>query len=138
MSSPAAQPSTGQEGSKSDNDEHQGPDQLWPKDSTQHETGMSEIIQPAKIDSGKDQLLAMIASLRTSADGKCIDDVGSDGVYRVLHYLPTPPDQPTGFEVYDAKPMSPEMIKAYLDTRPWSQAVEDRFRGADGRAVPQE
>jgi hypothetical protein len=138
MTSPATRPLSGQEGSDFSNNGYEGSDVRSPEKSAQHEAERSEIIPPAKLDTGKDQLLAMIASLRSPADGDCIDDVGSDGVYRVLRYLPTPPDEPTGFEVYDAKPMSPEMIKAFLDTRPWSQAVEDRFRGADGRTVPQE
>lgn len=62
----------------------------------------------------------------------------TDGVYRVIRYLPGPMDQPSDYEIYDAKPMSPEIIKAYLDTWPSSQETEDRFRGADGRTVPQE
>ncbi|KAJ4373423.1 hypothetical protein N0V83_003718 [Neocucurbitaria cava] len=72
------------------------------------------------------------------ADGQCFDDLGSDGVYRVLQWLPTPPDQPTGIKVYDARPMPPELIKVFLDRQSWSQETEDRFRGVDGRAVPQE
>jgi hypothetical protein len=82
--------------------------------------------------------MALVRSLRSPEDGKCIDHVGKDGVYRVLHYLPTPPDQVTEIEIYDAKPMSPEMIKAYLDMSPWRQEVEDRFRGVDGRTVSEE
>jgi hypothetical protein len=116
----------------------QGPVQSELRSSTQNEDGKSKIAEPALAESGKDQFNAMLRSLRKPADRKCISTFGTDGVYRVLHYLPTPPDQPTDYEIYDAKPMSPEMIKAYLDTRPWSQETEDRFRGADGRTVPQE
>ncbi|KAF1846459.1 uncharacterized protein K460DRAFT_377655 [Cucurbitaria berberidis CBS 394.84] len=125
MSSPAAQLPSDPEGSIPSNDGSQSSTQLKPKDSTLYEAAT-------------DQLLALIASLRSPADGKCIDDLGSDGVYRVLQWLPTPPDQPTGIKVYDAKPMSPEIIKAFLDRQAWSQVVEDRFRGVDGRTVPQE
>jgi hypothetical protein len=64
--------------------------------------------------------------------------IGTDGIYRVIRYLPSPPDQPSDYEIYDAGPMSPAMIKAFLDTRPWSQAREDQFRGVDGRRIPQE
>jgi hypothetical protein len=114
------------------------PEGSKPRESTQHEAGMSGIIQPAKVNTGKDQLMALVRGLRSPEDGKCIDHVGKDGVYRVLRYLPTAPEQTTEIEIYDAKPMSPEMIKAYLDMSPWRQEVEDRFRGVDGRAVPEE
>ncbi|KAJ4369924.1 hypothetical protein N0V83_005688 [Neocucurbitaria cava] len=79
-----------------------------------------------------------LASLKAPADRKFFQALGKDGVLRNLCFLPTPPDQPTGITVYDAKPMSPELIKAYLDRQPWSQATEDRFRGVDGRLVAQE
>jgi hypothetical protein len=124
MSSPAAQLPSNHEGSKPSNEASRSPPQLKPKDPTLYEAAT-------------DQLEALVASLRSPADGKCFDDLGSDGVLRVLQWLPTPPDQPTGIEVYDAKPMSPELIKAYLDRQPWSQEKEDRFRGVDGREVPQ-
>lgn len=91
-----------------------------------------------RVETGKQQLSALQSSMQRPVDGKCWDHVSIDGVYRVLRYLPTPPDQPTDFEIIDAKPMSPEMIKAFLDTQPWSQAREDRFRGTDGRTVPRE
>ncbi|KAH7401451.1 hypothetical protein BKA66DRAFT_103847 [Pyrenochaeta sp. MPI-SDFR-AT-0127] len=125
MSSPAAQSLSDHEGSKPSNDASRFPTQLKPKDPTLHEAATH-------------QLEAFVGSIRSPADGKCFDNLGTDGVWRVLQWLPTPPDQPTGIEVYDAKPMSPELIKFYLDRRPWSQATEDQFRGVDGRAVPQE
>jgi hypothetical protein len=71
-------------------------------------------------------------------DGHCLDDLFSDGVYMVLQYLPTPLDQPTEGAVYDAKLRLPAMVKVFLDRQRWSQVVEDRFRGVDGRAVPEE
>jgi hypothetical protein len=101
---------------------------------------MSKTTSPAKDSAAErtDQLRALLASLRRPPDRKYFQALGSDGVVRILRYLPTPPDQPTGIEVYDGKPMSPELIKVYLDGGPWSQAAEDRFGGVDGRAVPRE
>jgi len=80
----------------------------------------------------------MLRSLKSHPDGHCIGSIGTDGVYREIHYLPGPPDQISDYEIYDAKPMTPEMIKAWLDTKPWKQETEDKYRGADGRTVPQE
>ena len=108
---------------------------MQPKDSSPHNAGTNEITPPAK---ARDPLSAFVLSVQSPPDGNCFDMLGSDGVWRVLQYLPGPPDEPTGVQVYDAKPMSPELIKKYLDTRPWRQELEDRFRGVDGRTVPQE
>ena len=135
MSSPTAQLPPAQEGSKHGD---QGPDQLELRRSAQNEDSKSVTPRPAHVETGKEQFNALVRSMQTPADRKCISMICTDGVYRVLHYLPTPPDLPTDYEIYDAKPMSPAMIKAYLDTRRWSQATEDRFRGADGRTIPQE
>ncbi|KAI4709075.1 hypothetical protein J4E89_006477 [Alternaria sp. Ai002NY15] len=52
--------------------------------------------------------------------------------------VPAPDDEPNGIEVYDAQPMSPFLLKAYLDRHDWSKATEDRFRGVDGRNTPKE
>ncbi|KAF1828858.1 hypothetical protein BDW02DRAFT_613931 [Decorospora gaudefroyi] len=136
MSSLPAQLPSDREGVKPDDDESQSISH--PKDSALHGGGMSETTQPGEAEACKDKLWAFISTVQNSEDGKCFDMLGSDGVWRVLHWLPTPPDRPTGVEVYDAKPMSPEMIKLYLDRLPWRQEVEDRFRGVDGRLVPQE
>jgi hypothetical protein len=136
MSSPPAQLPSAQDGLPKDGD--QGPDQSEITYSAQNKEGHGNITRPAQFETGKDQFNALVRSLQKPADRKCISMICTDGVYRVLHYLPTPPDQPTRYEIYDAKPMSPEMIKAYLDTLPWSQAKEDQFRGADGRTIPQE
>lgn len=125
MSLPKAQLPGDSGGSNPNKDEAQSSTRPKPETSTSREAA-------------KNEFRVLIASLLSPADGKCFDDLGSDGVWRVLQWLPTPPDQPTGIKVYDAKPMSPEMIKVHLDTQPWSKAVEDRFRGVDGRAVPQE
>ena len=125
MSSKAAQLPPDHVTSNPSNDGSRSPKHVKPKDSTVYESGTKE-------------LEAFVRSLRSPADGKCFDELGSDGVWRVFQWLPTPSDQPTGIKVYDAKPMSPELIKVYLDRRPWSQEVEDRFRGVDGRMVPEE
>jgi hypothetical protein len=57
----------------------------------------------------------ILATLRKPADGKYFRCLCDDGVFRILAWLPTPPDQPTGISVYDALPLSPFYIKAYLD-----------------------
>lgn len=80
----------------------------------------------------------MFKSAKHHEDRHCIGCIGKDGVYRVIHYLPGPPDQISNYEIYDAKPMSPEMIKAWLDRQPWKQETEDKYRGADGRTIPEE
>jgi hypothetical protein len=136
MSSPAAQLPPAPDGSAKEGD--QGPGQFELVYSAQNEYGKNETARPAQVETGKDQLNALFRSLQRPADRKCITMICTDGVCRVIHYLPTPPDQPTDYEIYDAKPMSPEMIKAFLDTRPWNQEKEDSFRGADGRKIPQE
>jgi hypothetical protein len=140
MSSTTAKPPSAQDGSLEDSrkDGDQGSDQLRLRDLAQNKDEKSWITRPAQVETGTDQFRAMIDSLRVPADRKCFHLISADGVYRVLHYLPTPPDQPTEYEIYDAKPMSPEMIKAYLDRKRWSQATEDKFRGADGRTIPEE
>jgi hypothetical protein len=135
MSLPTAQLPPAQERFKHGD---QGPDQLELIRSAQNEDSKSVTPRPAHVETGKEQFNALISSMQRPADRKCISMICTDGVCRVLHYLPTPPDLPTDYEIYDAKPMSPAMIKAYLDTRRWSQATEDRFRGADGRTIPQE
>ncbi|KAI4952516.1 hypothetical protein J4E91_002988 [Alternaria rosae] len=110
------------------------------KDPTQDEDPNSNngVSQPVQAQTGREQLNAMFKSSKRHEDRHCIGSIGTDGVYRVIHYLPGPPDQISDYEIYDAKPMSPEMIKAWLDTRPWKQETEDKYRGADGRTVPQE
>jgi hypothetical protein len=140
MSSKTAQLLSTQDGSpeNSNKNEDQDSDQLRLTHPAQDEDEKSGITRPAQVETGIDQFRAMINSLRVPADRKCFHLISADGVYRVLHYLATPPDQPTDYEIHDAKPMSPEMIKAYLDTKRWSQAREDKFRGADGRTIPQE
>lgn len=111
MSSPEAQLPPPQDDSPMDED--LGPDQFKQGSSTQNEDLKYEIAWPAQVETGKDQFNALVRSLQKPADRKCIHMIYTDGVFRVLHYLPTPPDQPTDYEIYDARPMSPEMIKAY-------------------------
>jgi hypothetical protein len=140
MSLTTAQHPSAQDGSPKDSnrDGAQDSDELKLANSAQDKDEKSETPRPAQVETGTDQFRAMINSLRTPADRKCVHLISTDGVYRVLRYLPTPSDQPTEYEIYDAKPMSPEMIKAYLDRKRWSQATEDKFRGVDGRTIPQE
>jgi hypothetical protein len=87
----------------------------------------------------RDLVNSLIKSMKRPADGKCFSCLCKDGVLRILYFLPAPLDEPTPIAVYDAKPLSPELLKAYLDYRmDWNQEVEDRFRGVDGTSVPQE
>ncbi|KAH6883218.1 hypothetical protein BKA58DRAFT_417027 [Alternaria rosae] len=136
MSLPTASPPSPQ--AKPPQGEDRSQDQLESKDSPQVEGSNSEITQPAQPQTGREQFNAMMRSMKSHPDGHCIGSIGTDGVYREIHYLPGPPDQISDYEIYDAKPMSPEMIKAWLDTRPWKQETEDKYRDADGRTVPQE
>lgn len=87
----------------------------------------------------RDMVNSLIKYMKRPEDGKCFTCLCKDGVLRILYFLPAPLDEPTPIAVYDAKPLSPELLKAYLDYRmEWSQEVEDRFRGVDGTSVPQE
>jgi hypothetical protein len=87
----------------------------------------------------RDLVNSLIKSMKRPADGKCFSCLCKDGVLRILYFLPAPLDEPTPIAVYDAKPLSPELLKAYLDYRmDWNQEVEDCFRGVDGTSVPQE
>lgn len=138
MSSPTPQlPSAHTETAQS---EDPNQNQFKLKDPTQDEdpNGSNGVSQPVQAQTGREQLNAMFKLSKHHEDRHCIGSIGTDGVYRVIHYLPGPPDQISDYEIYDAKPMSPEMIKAWLDTRPWKQETEDKYRGADGRTVPQE
>jgi hypothetical protein len=54
--------------------------------------------------------------------------LGEDGVMRSFG---GPPER----VVFDAVGLSPAQIKQRLDMRPWSQEIEDKFRGVDGRKV---
>jgi hypothetical protein len=87
----------------------------------------------------RDLVKSLHKSMKMPTDGKCFTCLCKDGVLRVLYFLPAPLDEPTPIAVYDAKPLSPELLKAYLDYyMTWSQEAEDLFRGIDGTSVPQE
>ena len=83
-------------------------------------------------------LLEFFATMKRPADFKCFRAIGHDGTCRTICWLPGPSDQPTGMEVYDAQPMSPEVLTQYLNRQEWSQEIENRFRGVDGRNTPKE
>jgi hypothetical protein len=138
MASPSSRLPSRQEGSNSNNDGDQPADQRAPKASSEPESTLQDITQPPKTKPTNDPLEAFVDSLREPEGGHHFHMICKDGVMRVIRYLPGPPDQPTATEIYDAKPMSPELIKSWLDRWPWSQEKEDRFRGVDGRTVPQE
>ena len=97
-----------------------------------------ESIQPTKDRVKTDPLEIFVDSMRECENAHHFHMICRDGVMRVIEYLPGPPDQVTQTKIFDAKPMSPELIKSWLDRGPWSQAKEDRFRGVDGRTVPEE
>ncbi|KAF2671704.1 hypothetical protein BT63DRAFT_422236 [Microthyrium microscopicum] len=64
------------------------------------------------------------------------DDIfhlGNDGVLRVFYS----PYNPKAWQVIDAARLSPAHIKQFLDKGRFDQAREDRFRGVDGRGVPE-
>ena len=86
----------------------------------------------------RDLINSLVKSMKRPADEKCFTCLCKDGVLRILYFLPASLDEPTPIVVYDAKPLSLGLLKAYLDYRmEWSQEVEDRFRGVDGTSVPQ-
>jgi len=139
MSTPGLQSPSNNGGLKPSKDVTQSPKQLKPKESNSNEakvTGVtsSDDAGPA---SPTNSLREFLLSLQKPPDGKYFRSLCSDGVFRILTWLSTPPDLPTGIAVYDGLPMSPDLIKAYLDRKPWKQETEDRFRGVDGRRVPQ-
>jgi hypothetical protein len=118
----------------------QSPNQLKPKESNINEANVTGVTSSddAEPASPINPLRDFLASLKKPPDGKYFRSLCGDGVFRILTWLSTPPDLPTGIAVYDGLPMSPDLIKAYLDRKPWNQETEDRFRGVDGRRVPQE
>ncbi|KAH8704612.1 hypothetical protein GQ44DRAFT_819371 [Phaeosphaeriaceae sp. PMI808] len=63
------------------------------------------------------QLRALVATMKKPADRSYFQVLCKDGILRNLCFLPTPPDQPTEIAVYDGKPLSPELLKAYLGRR---------------------
>lgn len=149
MSTPVSELPTNHGGLDWDKDACRSLSQSEPRSLSEHETKATSFIaiesQPteARLDDAKladriSPLAAFLATVQKPDHGKYFSSLCDDGVYRRLMYLPGPDDQFNGLEVYSAKPMSPELIKACLDRHPWNQAVEDRFRGIDGRTVPQE
>jgi hypothetical protein len=72
--------------------------------------------------------------LKGEPTGNCFNNLGADGVLRVYYSV----YHPKAFEVIDAARLSPLQIKQFLDRFPFDQATEDRFRGVDGRNVPDE
>ena len=74
--------------------------------------------------------MSIIQRLETEPNGRCFHALGADGVVRVWHF--------DAWEVIDAVGLSPAQIKEWLDRRPFDPAVEDVFRGVDGRDVSSE
>lgn len=68
--------------------------------------------------------------LKRESTGRDFFNLGVDGVVRCYHS--------DTFEVIDAVRMSPAEIKEFLDRGTFDQAKEDKFRGVDGRGVPEE
>jgi hypothetical protein len=73
----------------------------------------------------------LMSSLKRNANGHGFSGLGSDGVLRSF-------DGPFKHTVIDAVGLSPQQIKELLDKQEWSQSVEDKFRGVDGRMVSRE
>jgi hypothetical protein len=71
----------------------------------------------------------VIKSLKRDPMGKSFSHLGVDGVFRVFHS--------ESYEVIDAVRLSTAQIKEFLDrSYTFNQATEDKFRGVDGRGVP--
>jgi hypothetical protein len=77
---------------------------------------------------------AITKTLKREPTGSDFHSLGADGVLRVYYSI----YHPKAFEVIDAARLSTAQIKQYLDRHPFDQAKEDKFRGVDGRAVPDE
>ena len=70
---------------------------------------------------------ALCQSLKRDPKGESFSNLGADGVYRVFHA--------SSYEVIDDVRLSTTQIKEFIDRWPFNQAIEDKFRGVDGRAV---
>jgi hypothetical protein len=77
---------------------------------------------------------SIIKSFKREPTGSDFFSLGADGVLRVYYSV----YHPKSFEVIDAERLSPVQIKDFLDRLPFDQAKEDKFRGVDGRGVPDE
>ncbi|RSL74290.1 hypothetical protein CEP53_000391 [Fusarium sp. AF-6] len=86
---------------------------LYPFDTMKDQLDLSELLRNFK----HDLTLHGVVSL------------GTDGIFRSLT---------ADREVVDATPFSPRQIKALLDRMPFNPENETKFRGVDGRGVPQE
>ncbi|KAF2665319.1 hypothetical protein BT63DRAFT_416886 [Microthyrium microscopicum] len=76
------------------------------------------------------ELSTILRSLKQEPDGHAFTCIGTDGVFR--HW------NSDTFEVIDAVRLSTAQIKTFLDRFPFDQAKEDKYRGVDGRDVPEE
>jgi len=138
MSDPAGRDLTGMRHSQDDQPPSNLPQDQQSAQRPVQDTPPDPSVDTAPLDT-LSQLRALVTSLKKPPNGKGFRCMCKDGVLRRLHFLPTPPDHPTKIAVYDAIPLSPEMLKMFLDRQmPWSQEVEYRFRGVDGTSVPQE
>lgn len=74
--------------------------------------------------------MSIMRELKTEPNGRCFHSLGADGVMRVWHV--------DTWEIIDAAGFSPAQIKEMLELSPFDQAIEDKFRGVDGRGVSKE
>jgi hypothetical protein len=68
-----------------------------------------------------------VSSTQAWPYGQSISHLGADGVFRVIHS--------SSYDVIDAVRLSTAQIKDVVDRWPFDQAIEDKFRGVDGRGV---
>ncbi|KAL2672575.1 hypothetical protein Neosp_013288 [[Neocosmospora] mangrovei] len=82
-------------------------------------------------DTAKDQLelSKLLRNFKHDLTLHGVTSLGTDGIFRSLT---------ADREVVDAAPFSPRQIKALLDRMPFNPENETKFRGVDGRGVPQE
>ncbi|UPL00196.1 hypothetical protein LCI18_011130 [Fusarium solani-melongenae] len=82
-------------------------------------------------DTAKDQLELgeLLKNIKHDLTFHGVVSLGTDGIFRSLT---------ADREVVDAVPFSPRQIKALLDRMPFNPENEAKFRGVDGRGVPQE
>ncbi|KAG9186381.1 hypothetical protein G6011_02937 [Alternaria panax] len=109
--------SRGREELEPDDDAHPNLDLVGPEYSTQHEISV-ESSQPAEAKAATDPLNAFINSMQECEYPHHFHMICKGGVMRMIRHVPRSPNQETDIEIFDAKPMSPELIKSWLDREP--------------------
>ncbi|KAH6860852.1 hypothetical protein BKA58DRAFT_443632 [Alternaria rosae] len=90
-------------------------------EAAEHDDITSDGAAPADVEgqqSATDELREVLRLLKSPPGGNHTRGLCDDGVVRYMVCLPTPDDEVTRIGVYDAQPLSPRMIKRWLDRKP--------------------